>query len=200
MRESRGRMRRHLKDAILNALAVMWRTGQEPANLEGLLLQFRHLDDMDGELTQVFQDARNQLREEKPKHTTSNGERDFVYAVRDKYSRLLQNFEQKHEKAWFEQLFHGFEESRARSQAEFESLGEQISRATSREELVELGRRRVELASLTGRTFVYENHCWLCKDDISSEINARCPKCHWYICSCGACGCQFERGKEWDEG
>lgn len=41
--------------------------------------------------------------------------------------------------------------------------------------------------------YAYENHCWRCKNDISSSKDIRCGICRWYICSnCSACmsGCE----------
>jgi hypothetical protein len=37
----------------------------------------------------------------------------------------------------------------------------------------------------------YENHCWNCKDHISSLTSLPCRWCGWYVCACGACGCQW---------
>jgi hypothetical protein len=39
--------------------------------------------------------------------------------------------------------------------------------------------------------YEYINHCFSCKKTITSTLNKRCPKCGWYICSCGACGCGY---------
>ncbi len=36
----------------------------------------------------------------------------------------------------------------------------------------------------------YDNHCWKCKEHISSDTNAKCLSCGRYICSsCGSCLC-----------
>jgi len=36
----------------------------------------------------------------------------------------------------------------------------------------------------------YENHCWNCKEDISSHSEDRCNECEMFICSnCGECMC-----------
>lgn len=78
---------------------------------------------------------------------------------------------------------------RAKAQAEFNDLGTEMSRIQSRDRAIAISRRRAELARMIGYNFSYENHCWRCKEDISSAINVRCPVCRWYICTCGACGC-----------
>jgi len=81
--------------------------------------------------------------------------------------------------------------SKERVRAEFDALGKEMAKATTRTELVELGRRRADMASHTGVSYVYENHCWNCRGPISSAIHARCPVCRFYICSsCGACLCR----------
>ncbi len=86
------------------------------------------------------------------------------------------------------------EEAKEKARADFEALGKRMSVATSHEELVALGRQRAEIAPLTGHQFTYRNHCWKCKERISSEVNAQCPVCKFYICSdseCGECLCGF---------
>ena len=36
--------------------------------------------------------------------------------------------------------------------------------------------------------------CYHCQNELDSESNRTCPKCHWLKCNmCGACGCR----KEW---
>ena len=48
---------------------------------------------------------------------------------------------------------------------------------------------------------VYQNHCWRCKSDINSNVNARCSKCGWYICKkCGACESTCPRCPSWNGG
>lgn len=38
---------------------------------------------------------------------------------------------------------------------------------------------------------VYENHCYNCREEISSHSNKKCNDCSWYICDeCGSCNCQ----------
>jgi len=77
-----------------------------------------------------------------------------------------------------------------RARADFDALGKEMAEAATRAELVELGRRRADLAPHTGVSYVYENHCWNCKKQISSAIDAQCSVCRFYICSsCGSCFC-----------
>src|SRR5207253_5994474 len=82
------------------------------------------------------------------------------------------------------------EEYKKRARANFDALGKEMANATTRAERVELGRNRAALAPYTGVSYVYENHCWNCKQPISSAINAQCLGCGFYICSsCGSCFC-----------
>lgn len=82
------------------------------------------------------------------------------------------------------------EERQKRARAEFNALGQRMTIATTREELVKLGRKREYLALYTGDSYVYDRHCWRCKNLISPEIHPRCPDCRRYICgSCDACRC-----------
>lgn len=39
----------------------------------------------------------------------------------------------------------------------------------------------------------YDSVCWNCKETVDSDLNPRCPNCGWYICSCGACGCDYNK-------
>lgn len=32
-------------------------------------------------------------------------------------------------------------------------------------------------------------HCYNCQKDLDNTIDIECNKCHWMVCSCGACGC-----------
>ena len=36
-------------------------------------------------------------------------------------------------------------------------------------------------------------HCYDCKDPLNSFDDLSCKACKWILCSCGACGCGFER-------
>lgn len=78
--------------------------------------------------------------------------------------------------------------NQAQAKADFDALGELMAETTDRTELLRLGRERANLAPYTGNSYVYMNHCWRDHTPISSEIDARCPYCRWYICStCGSC-------------
>ncbi|MFH1430635.1 MAG: hypothetical protein ABIG71_03895 [Candidatus Uhrbacteria bacterium] len=35
-------------------------------------------------------------------------------------------------------------------------------------------------------------HCYSCKRALDSQRDARCIHCGWLVCSCGACGCQYQ--------
>ncbi len=34
-------------------------------------------------------------------------------------------------------------------------------------------------------------HCYLCKNNLDTNINIQCASCGWLICTCGACGCGY---------
>lgn len=57
-------------------------------------------------------------------------------------------------------------------------------------EFVKRGEKTVSVRS------VYYNHCWRCKADIDSIHFRRCPVCGWFICHCGACGCEYNKKEE----
>ena len=79
--------------------------------------------------------------------------------------------------------------NQAKARVDFDALGKEMENVTHRGDLVELGRKRASLALHTGVSYGYENHCWSCKEHISSAIHAQCSVCKGYICSCGACFC-----------
>ena len=33
--------------------------------------------------------------------------------------------------------------------------------------------------------------CYNCKESLNNSSKAECSVCHWIICKCGACGCQY---------
>jgi len=35
-------------------------------------------------------------------------------------------------------------------------------------------------------------HCYDCQQKLDSDVDVECTRCHWIICSCGACGCGFQ--------
>lgn len=82
------------------------------------------------------------------------------------------------------------EELQRRARIDFDILGKEIAKATVRAERIELGRKRADLAKHVGLSFTYVSHCWNCKAPISSNINAQCLDCGYYICnSCTSCFC-----------
>ena len=36
-------------------------------------------------------------------------------------------------------------------------------------------------------------HCYGCKTDLNSIDFTLCSSCHWIRCTCGACGCEYDR-------
>lgn len=36
-------------------------------------------------------------------------------------------------------------------------------------------------------------HCYSCKVRLDSSLHIECNACNWLICSCGACGCGYEK-------
>jgi len=36
-------------------------------------------------------------------------------------------------------------------------------------------------------------HCYSCKSGIDSSTDLECVRCGWILCSCGACGCGYEK-------
>jgi len=85
-------------------------------------------------------------------------------------------------------------EAKAKAPALFAALGWQMASTTARETLVQLTRERVDLMKAYPELFPfprvpakYQNQCWQCRLFITSNVHARCPVCHWYICTCGAC-------------
>jgi hypothetical protein len=106
----------------------------------------------------------------------------FKQFLQDEYHRLDQIHKEKVEAE--------SEENKKRARTLFDALGEEMGRAATREELIELGRKRADLAPLTGTHYNYQSHCWNCKKPISSAIHAKCPNCKYYICgSCRSCFC-----------
>jgi hypothetical protein len=55
---------------------------------------------------------------------------------------------------------------------------------------------RADWVSHTDNSY-YKNHCWNCKEHISSITDIKCPFCQGYKCShCGVCFC--ESGNNWE--
>jgi len=36
-------------------------------------------------------------------------------------------------------------------------------------------------------------HCWNCKNPLDNSIDLECKSCGWILCSCGACGCGYNK-------
>ncbi|MCX6752428.1 MAG: hypothetical protein NTZ87_02915 [Candidatus Nomurabacteria bacterium] len=33
--------------------------------------------------------------------------------------------------------------------------------------------------------------CYNCKESLSGSTHKECLDCHWFVCKCGVCGCQY---------
>jgi hypothetical protein len=184
---------------VIDELVGLWQTRYEPRDL------VTHIDRLSGTwgsgigasfFRQVYEDLRTNKRD---KYATSSSS-EFKRFLEAEYNQQAQvdaeRQAQAQAKADAERQLHAQakakerEEFKRRARAEFEALGKVMAKVTTRAELVELGRKRTKLALYTGISYVYTNHCWNCQSDISSEINARCPACRFYICSsCASCFC-----------
>lgn len=40
-----------------------------------------------------------------------------------------------------------------------------------------------------------ETHCYSCKTPINNVIDIACNNCGWILCSCGACGCGYNKSQ-----
>ncbi len=38
-------------------------------------------------------------------------------------------------------------------------------------------------------------HCYSCKLDLDNAVDLECVACGWILCTCGACGCGFDRNR-----
>jgi len=38
-------------------------------------------------------------------------------------------------------------------------------------------------------------HCYYCKEPLNNFSDDKCEKCGWIKCSCGACGCRYDKQK-----
>lgn len=57
--------------------------------------------------------------------------------------------------------------------------------------------RGLKAASVINSTRMHrETHCYSCKGDLDNAEDLECAACGWIICSCGACGCGYERFKD----
>ena len=49
----------------------------------------------------------------------------------------------------------------------------------------------VATESRTPAPLVRRVRCFKCHEDLESTTHARCPRCGWLVCGCGACGCTW---------
>ena len=181
---------------IIDELVEFWQTYNEPRDL------YAHICSAWSQgyysLHYFFLTVRTDLRADKRSKYAASSAFEFRQFLEVEYHRLYQSGAKLQAeiqaKAEAERLAQMKAESERQAQirAEFDALGELMAKTTDRKESIVLARKREYLAPYTGRTFVYENHCWKCKKDISSAIHARCKDCRWYICSnCASCGCGY---------
>ena len=159
---------------VIDELVELWQTCYEPRDL------LTHIAGTwkpgGGRDTMFFAQMRQDLLTDKRSKYATFSASDFKQFLEDEYHRLNKGEER--------------EEHEKRAKADFDALGKEMANAATRAERVELGRKRAALAPYTGVSYVYENHCWNCKKQISSAINAQCSGCGFYICSsCGSCFC-----------
>lgn len=71
-----------------------------------------------------------------------------------------------------------------------------LETVTSKEQIQTIHRRRLEHDKLTYHGFqaaTPKSHkkakCWQCHRPLSNSFGMECVACHWFICTCGACGC-----------
>ncbi len=191
---------------IIDELVELWQTHDESCDL---LAHIRNTLKTGYSVTFFFAQVRNDLRTDKHSKYAASSASEFRQILEDEYRRVYQPyavslarakaFDEAQAKARAErhaQIKAEIERIKAekemRVRAEFDAIGKEMAKTTDRKERLELGRRREVLAPFTGRTFVYQNHCWQCRGRISSAIHAECPNCTYYICSsCGNCLCGY---------
>jgi len=194
---------------VVDELVVFWQTRYESRDL------VTHLDRLSGSWgsgigASFFQKVYEDLRiNERGKYTASSASefKRFLEAEYNQQAKVYAEHQaQAQEKADAERQFQAQakakerEEFKRRARADFDALGKKMAKATTRAELVELGRERTKLALYAGFSYVYTNHCWNCHSVISSEINARCPDCKFFICSsCASCFCNKTDNSIYDE-
>lgn len=182
---------------IIDELVEFWQTHNEPRDL------FAHICDatLQGfySLNYFLLTVRTDLRTDKRSKYAASSAFEFRQFLEVEYRRLYQSCAERlaeaQAKAEAERLaqMKAENERQAQIRADFDALGELMAKTSDRKESMVLARKREDLAPYTGRIFVYENHCWKCKKDISSAIHARCKVCGWYICStCASCGCGYK--------
>lgn len=188
---------------VIFELVEFWHTHREPPNLA------MHIDKLPSiwgqhRVRNFFQQTYRDLYTNR--HITNCGHKyaDFsIYTFRNfletEYYQYAQTYDEQQGQIRMEIELQAktkaHEEYQKQARKEFEDLGEQMMKATTHAERVELTKKRVALAPRTGLPFRdnYETHCWYCKEQISSMINAQCPECTYYICACGACLCHYNK-------
>jgi hypothetical protein len=173
---------------VISELVELWQTGYEPGDLS------IHIDRLsrssrNGMDALFFQQVYANLRADKLSEYVASSASEFQRFLEDEYHQQAKIWNERQARAEVEER----EKSKRRARADFDAFGKEMAKATTRAELVELGWKRAALAPHTGIFYVYENHSWNCKKDISSDVNARCPDCGFYICSsCFYCMCGFD--------
>lgn len=164
---------------VIDELVEFWQTRCEPRDL--LTHIAGTLTSGGGEVTWFFAQVRQDLCSDKRSKYAACSASEFKQFLEDEYRRLDPANTQRQAQ----------EERQKRARASFDALGKEMAKTATRAELVELGRKRANLAPHTGFSYAYINHCWNCKKPISSDINAQCPNCRFYICSsCDSCFCK----------
>ncbi|MEK7089143.1 MAG: hypothetical protein AAB913_03375 [Patescibacteria group bacterium] len=56
--------------------------------------------------------------------------------------------------------------------------------------LIETEIQKIEKGKETKGLFRVAN-CYNCKESLDNSTRTECHVCHWIVCKCGACGCQY---------
>lgn len=65
--------------------------------------------------------------------------------------------------------------------------------ARHRARIEELGLEYRGIRSATKARNRRVTHCWSCKDGLDNAVDVECALCGWILCTCGACGCGYDR-------
>jgi hypothetical protein len=84
--------------------------------------------------------------------------------------------------------------------AEFQHEGDEASRilretlpARHRERIEKLGLEYKGIRAVTRLRNRRITHCWACHDHLDNTVDVECVLCGWILCTCGACGCGYDR-------
>lgn len=167
---------------VIDELVELWRTGCEP---RALLSHIRSTwKPGEGKVTWFFAQVYQDLLAGKPSKYLAFSASEFKQCLEDEYRRLAQASTSHQAQVKAEE----HEEYEKRARANFDVLSKKMVNTTNRLERIGSERKRIALTPYNG--FSYENHCWKCKEHISSDTNAKCLSCERYICiSCGSCLC-----------